>query len=169
MKFTLQNSFLLKFTDLGLLLLNGRVLGGRPAGLRLPLVRVPGRRQGGTEAGRTGAGLPARGQRCALPSAAVWGCSTPHPWSCLVGEFTRLLRPPATAACRWGMPGCASCPAHGPTPHLRPSAVSPALIPFSLSRWLSVLLFLLFSVLVGTELFTLFIIDYIWGIFPLIQ
>lgn len=148
MKFTLQNSFLLKFTDLGLLLLNGCVLGGRPAG---PLVRVPGRRQGGKKAGRTGAGLPARGQRC------------------LVGEFTRLLRPPAPAACRWGMPGCASCPAHGPTPHLRPSAVSPAHIPFSLSRWLSVLLFLLFSVLVGTELFTLFIIDYIWGIFPLIQ
>ena len=113
----------------------------------------------GEEAGRRGAGLLARGQRCPLPSAAVWGCSTPHPWSCLVGEFTRLLRPlAAPAAHRWGAPGCASCPAHGLAPHLNPSAVSPALIPFSLSKWLSVLLFLLFSVLVGIELFALLLV-----------
>ena len=62
MKFMLQNSFLLKFTDLGLLLLNGRVLSGRTAGLRLPLVRVPGRRQGeeglGCWPGASGAHCP---------------------------------------------------------------------------------------------------------------
>lgn len=76
MKFTLQNSFLLKFTHLGLLLLNGHVLSGRMAGLRLPLTAGSGE-----AAGRRGAGLPTSGQRCPLPSAAVWDCSMPHPWS----------------------------------------------------------------------------------------
>ena len=61
------------------------------------------------EAGRRGAGLPAMGQRCPLPSAAVWGCSTPHPWSCLVGEFTRLLHPLAAPASTC----CSCCPPLG--------------------------------------------------------
>lgn len=167
----LQNSFLLKFTDLGLLLLNGRVLAGRMAGLRLPLVRVPRRRQG--EEG-LGCRPWASGAHCPPQLCGAAPRPTPGP-ALLVSSLGScihllLLHPlAAPAAHRWGAPGCASCPAHGPAPHLRPSAVNPALIPFSLSKWLSVLLFLLFSVLVGIELFALFITGYIWGIFPLIQ
>ena len=96
-------------------------------------LRVPGRRQGEE-------GLACRpvasGAHCPPQLCGAAPRPTPGPASLmsLRGSCCPLAVP---AARRWGVPSCASCPAHGPTPHLRPSAMSLALIPFSLSKWLS--------------------------------